>query len=95
MSNSYAYRIVDEPRPTRLSRLVINPFYVLLLSMIFMIIVGPVWLLFNSFAMGSPRARRELLVVIGSVVVFVVAFFVYVMIQALPAEPGEPLAGAP
>ena len=69
------YRIADEPRPGRLSRLVLNPFIIFLLSMLLTFMVGCVWLLFNAFAMGSPYAKRNLLVVIGSVVVFVIAYF--------------------
>lgn len=69
------YRIADEPRPGRLSRLVLNPFIIFLLSMLLTFMVGCVWLLFNAFAMGSPYAKRNLFIVIGSVVVFVIAYF--------------------
>lgn len=73
--NDLVYRIADEPRPGRLSRLVLNPFIIFLLSMLLTFVVGCAWLLFNAFAMGSPYAKRDLLVVIGSVVVFVIAGF--------------------
>ena len=72
--DTLVYRIADEPRLSRLSRVVVNPFIILLLSMLLMFELGTVWLLFNGFAMGSPYARRNLLVTLGAVVVFFAAY---------------------
>ena len=86
------YRIADEPRPGRLNRLVLNPFIIFLLSMLLTFVVGCVWLLFNAFAMGSPYAKRNLFVVIGSVVVFVIAYFGGIAVLSASALPIETFA---
>ncbi|HEX9619393.1 MAG TPA: hypothetical protein VF989_04620 [Polyangiaceae bacterium] len=57
------YRILDEPEPSRLSRLSVNPFWIFLASMLGGAALGWSWFLFNGFAFGSPTRRREALLV--------------------------------
>jgi hypothetical protein len=55
-----AYRIVDEPAPSRFSNLVVNPFWALLALMLGGAWVGFPWFAFNSVAIGSATVRKEL-----------------------------------
>jgi hypothetical protein len=66
-SSDLLYRIADEPRINKLSRMTISPFYIVLASMVVDFGLGVVWLLFNSFAMGSSYARRDLVVALAAV----------------------------
>lgn len=52
------YTIIDEPRPTRLSRLVVNPFLILV-SFVLLQGINSLWFLFNTFAMKSPTRWKE------------------------------------
>ena len=58
------YRIEDEPQPTKLSHLVVNPFWPFS-SVIWGTWVGWPWLVINGFIMGSPTRWRELSWIIG------------------------------
>lgn len=60
-----SYRIVDEPRPSRLSELSVNPFWIFLATMLGGAVFGWLWFLFNGHAFGSPTRRREALLVVG------------------------------
>lgn len=61
------YRILDEPEPSRLARLSVNPFWIFLASMLGGAAVGWTWFLFNGFAFGSPTRRREALLVVAGI----------------------------
>lgn len=54
------YRIIDEPTPSPLSRLTVNPAWIVLASFLLQPIAW-IWFLFNSFAMGSPTRGKEVL----------------------------------
>jgi hypothetical protein len=62
MSMQATYRIQDEPHPSTLGHLVVNPLFPLLASML----AGPwlslPWFVLNSLALGSPTRRKELVV---------------------------------
>ncbi len=74
-SGDMVYRIADEPRISGLNRLAINPFFIILAAMILSFPLGAVWLLFNAFAMGSPYAKRDLIIaVIAAVAIMGTAF---------------------
>ena len=74
-----SYRIIDEPAPSGLGRLVVNPFWIVLVGMLLPggFGVGPqevqplvlLWFCFNSFAISSPTRRLEILWAVGGVVV--------------------------
>jgi hypothetical protein len=54
------YRIVDEPVPSRLARLVVNPFWILLGLMLGGAGLGFPWFAFNAIAVGSASRGKEL-----------------------------------
>jgi hypothetical protein len=65
------YRIVDEPAPSALGRLAVNPFWIVIAGMFGPALIGSVvrephllvllWFAVNSFAVSSPTRRAELL----------------------------------
>ena len=65
------YRIVDEPAPSAIGRLAVNPFWIVIAGMFGPALVGSfvpephllvlLWFAVNSFAVGSPTRRAELL----------------------------------
>lgn len=67
------YQIADEPTPSTVSRLVVDPFWPVLACMMVGGVPGLAWLAFNGFALGSPTRGRETLLcaagVIGSFLV--------------------------
>lgn len=66
MSARSLYRIVDEPRPTRLEGIAVRPYFPLLAMMLGGVIVGWPWFVLNTYALGSASRRREVaLVVVG------------------------------
>ncbi len=58
-----SYRIVDEPKPSPLSKWAVNPFWPFLALMLGGAGVGFAWFAFNAFAMGSATRVREWLLV--------------------------------
>lgn len=64
-----AYRIADEPLPSRLGSIVVDPLWPLLAVMF----VGPVmswpWFVLNGHAVGSPSRHRETAWAVGGFVV--------------------------
>ena len=69
------YRLPDEPTPGPLAKLVVQPMWPLLVSMLAGPWLGWPWFLVNAHAVGSPSKWRQVLVVagglLGSVVLFV------------------------
>jgi hypothetical protein len=53
------YRIQDEPSPSALSHVVVNPVWPLLASMLAGAWLALPWFALNSFALGSATRRRE------------------------------------
>jgi hypothetical protein len=86
------YRIVDEPAPTALGRLAVNPFWIVIAGMVgpaFLVGIVPepqllvlLWFGFNSFALSSPTRRAEIVWIAGGVAI--IAAFHY-----LPARLGQ------
>lgn len=62
------YKIMDEPAPGGLARLIVDPFWPLLACMMVGTLPGLAWLAFNGFALGSPTRARELMYCIAGVV---------------------------
>lgn len=61
------YVIADEPRPSTLSHLAVNPFWPLFAQMLAGSWLALPWFLFNGFALGSVNQRKEWLCVAASV----------------------------
>jgi hypothetical protein len=93
-----SYRIVDEPAPSALGRLAVNPFWIVLIGMLgpgFLAGIVPepqllvlLWFGFNSVALSSPTRRAELLWVAAGMAI--IAVFRY-----LPDDPQQPNAVGP
>ena len=59
------YQIIDEPQPSALDRLAVNPVWPLLAIMFAGAWLAWPWSALNGFAIGSPTRRRELLLAAG------------------------------
>ncbi len=65
MTNTQAYRIIDEPRPSGLSRFAVNPVWPLLgIMFVGSWLVFP-WFAFNAFALGAPKRKLLAIAAIG------------------------------
>lgn len=62
---SGTYRIADEPRPTALSHLAVNPIWPFFSFIFGGSAISWTWYVFNGFAVGSPTRRRELAIALG------------------------------
>lgn len=60
------YLIADEPRPSGLAHLAVNPFWPLLAQMLCGSWLSLPWFVLNGAALGSPTQRREWLCVAAS-----------------------------
>jgi hypothetical protein len=60
MERDATYRIQDEPSPSGLGHLIVNPLFPLLSIMFAGAWLALPWFVFNSFALGSPTRRKEL-----------------------------------
>ncbi len=56
-----SYHLADEPHPSTLNRFAVQPFWPLLGTMLGGVWLAWPWFALNSFAVGSPTQRRELL----------------------------------
>ncbi len=66
-----SYRIVDEPAPSALGRLAVNPFWIVIAGMVGPAFLGGIvpepqllvllWFGLNSFALSSPTRRAEII----------------------------------
>jgi hypothetical protein len=54
------YRILDEPTLSPLASFAVNPMWIVLATILLQPLAWA-WFLFNSFALGSPTRRREVL----------------------------------
>lgn len=68
MNSAGTYHIADEPRPSTLARLAVNPFWPLLGVMFGGAWLSWPWFVFNAYAVGSPTRRRELAAAAGGFV---------------------------
>jgi hypothetical protein len=66
-----AYRIIDEPAPSALSRLAVNPFWIILAGMLLWRWqpLALAWFVFNGFALNSPTKVKEIGWAVGAVLV--------------------------
>jgi hypothetical protein len=60
-----SYRILDEPRPGALARVVVNPLWPLLAVMLGGAWLGWPWFVLNAWAVGSPTRLRETVLAAG------------------------------
>jgi hypothetical protein len=58
------YKLIDEPAPSALSRLAVNPVWIFLASLFGGAGLGLLWFAVNAFALGSTNKRRELAYVV-------------------------------
>jgi hypothetical protein len=85
MAHEAAYRIQDEPAPSGLGHLIANPVFPLLSVMLAGAWLALPWFVFNSFALGSPTRRKELLLAVaaplGMMALFLGLGLVYVLLD--------------
>ena len=84
------YHIVDEPNFGTHHKLIVNPLLILFVSIFLPIIWMPpfmgkfwmpfVWLIVNSYLLGSPTFWKECLLSIGSAVTLIAVLFVSLMV---------------
>ena len=68
------YQIIDEPKQRKADYLIVPPILILLASIFLPYYIAPIWLLVNSYLLGSPTFRRELIIIIvGSLLLAVFA----------------------
>jgi hypothetical protein len=65
---SLRYRIPDEPRPTGMAHLAVDPLWPLLTLMLAGNGIGLLWFAINSRALGSPTAMKEALYIAASLI---------------------------
>ena len=56
-----SYKIIDEPAPSTVSRLAVNPVWIFLASLFGGAGIGLLWFALNAFAISSASRKRELL----------------------------------
>jgi hypothetical protein len=86
------YRLADEPRPSGLSHIAVNPFWPFLSVMFGGAWLSWPWFVVNGFAVGSPTRRKELGVAIGG---FVVTALLVLAIFGLAGTGRIPQRGVP
>ncbi len=69
------YRILDEPRPGPHAHLAVNPFWILLASMLGGAWLAWPWFIFNALAIGSATRVKEIALVALGVAGSVLLFF--------------------
>src|SRR6187549_1966645 len=55
-----SYKIIDEPAPSTVSRLAVNPVWIFLASLFGGAGIGLLWFALNAFAISSASRKREL-----------------------------------
>ncbi|MBA3581132.1 MAG: hypothetical protein H0W44_01635 [Gammaproteobacteria bacterium] len=78
VDSSASYEIIDEPKRSLAARLVVDPLWPLLAVMFGGALISWAWFIYNSIALGSPRKRYE----IG---LLILAYIVFVMLVLLAA----------
>lgn len=66
MALESSYRIPDEPAPSGLGHLIVNPIFPLLSIMFAGAWLMLPWFVFNAFALGSPTRRKELALAVAA-----------------------------
>lgn len=70
------YKIIDEPAPSAVSRVAVNPVWIFLASLFGGAGIGLLWFALNAFAISSASRKRELLYVAiglcGTPLIFVI-----------------------
>jgi len=86
------YNIIDEPKTKPWEHLIVNPLVILLAAMFLPLFWNPpfygrlwlplLWLTVNSWLLGSPTFRRELIYAVGGMAVYWGLFFGFVFTMA-------------
>lgn len=89
-----AYRIVDDPAPSGLAAVAVNPLWPLLSMMLCGAWLALPWFAVNGLALGSPTQRREIgLAVAGAIGAVAIAFALIAAYEAgLISRSGVPYA---
>ena len=89
------YQIADEPAPSTFARFAVNPVFPMLAAMLGGVWIAWPWFAFNSFAVGSPTRRAELVWLAAALVALPLLFSALILARAngwLPQSAG-PYAG--
>jgi hypothetical protein len=81
------YRIPDEPKPSGLAHLAVNPVWPFFAHMFGGIWLAWPWFILNGIAVGSPTLVREILAVLGGGVVSVILGFAMLYLHGNEALP--------
>jgi hypothetical protein len=84
------YHIVDEPNFGPHHKLIVNPLVILMVSIFLPLVWVPpfmgkfwmpfVWLVVNSYLLGSPTFWKECLISVGSAITLLAVFFVSIIV---------------
>ncbi len=89
MARADTYRIMDEPAPSGLGHLIVNPMWPLLAIMFAGVWLSLPWFVFNAFALGSPTRRKELVVALmGPVGMLALSFVLPLLVLLLKLPKG-------
>lgn len=75
MRQPVGYHIVDEPAPTTLEQVIVNPVWPLLASMFAGAWLAYPWFVLNAFALGGRRRFADLSIAIGGFLVSALCLF--------------------
>lgn len=94
MARAENYRILDEPVPSPLERLTVNPIWPFFSMMFAGAWLAWPWFLVNSFALGARTKRGDIALVVGTVLVTagVVAGLSALVVSGLLSEQFQPYA---
>lgn len=65
---SESYKIIDEPAPSAISKLAVNPVWIFLAALFGGAGIGLLWFAVNAFALSSASRMKELAMVCGGLV---------------------------
>ena len=82
MRQPAGYRIIDEPAPTGLEQIIVNPLWPLLGAMFGGGVLGYPWFVLNSFALGGKRRFRDLGIALGSLALSAAALVVIALLAS-------------
>jgi hypothetical protein len=86
---SASYRIADEPQPSHLSRITVNPVWPLFAMMFAGPMVSWCWFIINGWAMGSPSQKKEIKTsLLGFVGAMIIVFVVFLLAGQKVLQPG-------
>jgi hypothetical protein len=75
------YRIVDEPAPTALEQVIVNPVWPFLASMFAGAWLAYPWFVLNAFALGGRRRFLDLAIALGGLAASALSLFAYAILR--------------